>query len=76
LVENDTLTFYEVISSSYASLWKETIKIELDSILQNKTWNLVDLPPGAKLISCKWIFQKKKKKITLMAQLINIKLAE
>lgn len=25
----------------------------------NNTWRLVDLPPGSKPISCKWIFKKK-----------------
>ena len=39
--------------------WKEAIKTEIDSIEQNKTWILVDLPPGAKTIGCKWIFKRK-----------------
>ena len=40
-------------------LWKEVINIELDSILKNKTWKLVHLPSGAKLIGYKWIFKRK-----------------
>ncbi|XP_070030752.1 uncharacterized protein [Nicotiana sylvestris] len=59
LVDNDPLTYSEAISSYDASFWKEAIDVELDSILQNKTWILVDLPPGAKPIGCKWIFKKK-----------------
>ena len=27
----------------------------------NKTWKLVDLPPGSKPIGCKWIFKRKMK---------------
>jgi hypothetical protein len=32
---------------------------EMDSILSNNTWVLVDLPPGSKLIGCKWVFRRK-----------------
>jgi len=53
LVDNDPLTYSEAISSSDSSFWKEAIDVELNSILQNKTWILVDLPPGAKPIGCK-----------------------
>ena len=49
-----------MISSSDALLWKEDIKIELDSILKNQTWELIDLLLGAKPIGYKWIFKKKK----------------
>ena len=39
--------------------WKEAINSELDSIMSNHTWDLVDLPKGSKPIRCKWIFRKK-----------------
>ena len=39
--------------------WKEAIKSEIDSILQNHTWELVGLPPGSKPLGYKWIFKKK-----------------
>jgi len=59
LIDNDHLTYYETISSSESNFWKEAIKIKIDSILQNQTWKLVYLPPGAKPIGCKWIFKRK-----------------
>ena len=34
---------------------------EMDSIMANGTWTLVDLPPSCKPIGCKWIFKKKMK---------------
>ncbi|KAL6313819.1 hypothetical protein AAG906_010238 [Vitis piasezkii] len=37
--------------------WKEAINDEMDSIMSNQTWELVDLPPGSKPIGCKWVFQ-------------------
>ena len=53
--------YTEVISSTEAPLWKEAIKSEIDSILQNHTWELVDLPPGCKPLGSKWIFKRKMK---------------
>ena len=36
-------------------------KNEVDSILQNHTWELVDLPPGCKPLRSTWIFKRKMK---------------
>ena len=33
---------------------------EMDSIESNKTWRLVPLPPGHRLIGLKWVFKVKK----------------
>ena len=44
LIENEPSSYFEAISSSDALLWKEAIKTELESILQNQTWELVNLP--------------------------------
>jgi hypothetical protein len=33
----------------------------MDSLISNKTWKLVELPPGCKTIGCKWILRKKLK---------------
>ena len=41
--------------------WKEAINDEVESILQNHMWELVDLPPSSKPLGYKWIFQKKMK---------------
>jgi len=46
-------------SSPYAPHWKEVIESEINFILQNNTWKLVDLPLGTKHIGCKWIFRRK-----------------
>jgi hypothetical protein len=31
----------------------------MDSILSNRTWELVDRPYGCKHMGCKWVFKKK-----------------
>ena len=33
----------------------------MESLISNKTWKLVDLPPGCKTIGCKWVLRKKLK---------------
>ena len=45
LLENEPQSFQEAMNSPKGHLWKEAIKSEIDSILQNHTWELVDLPP-------------------------------
>ena len=49
------------MSSPEAPYWKEAINDEVESILKNHTWELVDLPPGSKPLKYKWIFKKKMK---------------
>ena len=49
------------MTSTYAPLWKEAINSEIESIMYNHTWDIVDLPLGAKTIGCKWIFRRKLK---------------
>ncbi|GJQ91822.1 retrovirus-related pol polyprotein from transposon TNT 1-94 [Tanacetum coccineum] len=51
----------EAVTSSEGQQWREAIKSEIESILQNHTWELVDLPPGCKPLGYKWIFKKKMK---------------
>lgn len=41
-------------------VWKDACDEEISSIIKNKTWDLVDLPPGAKAIGLKWIFKIKR----------------
>ena len=30
----------------------------MESLISNRTWKLVDLPPGCKAIGCKWVLRK------------------
>nr|GEW13705.1 hypothetical protein [Tanacetum cinerariifolium] len=61
MVENEHTSYREVVTSSESHQWKEAIKSEIDSILQNHTWELVDLPPVCKTLGYQWIFKKKMK---------------
>lgn len=32
----------------------------MDSLKKNKTWDLVELPYGKKIVGCKWVYKLKK----------------
>ena len=53
-------SFAEAISGSKSREWKLAIKDQLDSLGANHTWNVVERPNGANLISTKWVFKIKK----------------
>ena len=61
LEQGDPQTYKEAVTSPDGPMWKKAIKSEIDSILQNHTWELVELPPGSKPLGCKWVFKKKMK---------------
>ena len=46
--------------------WKEAMKNEMDALKQNKTWDLMELPQGKKLVGCKWVFIVKYKAVGLL----------
>ena len=35
------------------------MKEEVNSLQKNNTWEPVDLPPGRKLVQCRWVFKTK-----------------
>ena len=61
VLEREPRTFKETVNSTEGLMWKEAIKSEIDSILHNHTWELVDLPLGCKPLASKWVFKRKRK---------------
>ncbi|CAI7909100.1 unnamed protein product [Closterium sp. NIES-54] len=49
----------EALSGPDAEKWKQSVKEEYDSLLENETWELCELPPEKKAISSKLIFRHK-----------------
>ena len=41
--------------------WVQAMKEEMEALLKNKTWILVNLPKGQKTVGCKWVFSIKYK---------------
>ena len=54
MLKDEPQSFKEAISTPEAPFWKEAVNSEIESILQNHTWELVDLPLGCKPLGYKW----------------------
>jgi hypothetical protein len=59
LVDDTPKTIVEAFASHDADNWKEAVRSEIDSILSNGTYELVDRLYGYKPVSYKWVFKKK-----------------
>ena len=57
--EEEPNTYEEAMSSPEAREWKSAMDEEYESLVKNKTWALVDLPPGKQLISARWVYKLK-----------------
>ena len=58
-MDDTPTTVEETYSSPDADLWKKAVLSEIDFVMSNGTWEIVDRPYGCKPIGCKWVFKKK-----------------
>ena len=56
---DDPKSYRNAMNGPDSTLWKTAADVEMDSIVKNKTWDLVDLPPGKTAIGSKWVFKTK-----------------
>ncbi|GJX80940.1 zinc finger, CCHC-type containing protein [Tanacetum coccineum] len=61
MVENEPTSYREAVTSSEGQQWREAIKSEIESILQNQYVGAVDLPPGCKPLGINGILQEEDK---------------
>ena len=59
LVDDTPRTIEEAYSSPDAEFWKEAIWSEMNSIMSNGTWEVVECPYRCKPVGCKWVSKKK-----------------
>ncbi len=52
----------EALSCDDSEGWKAAADSEYQSLIENKTWDLVELPSGRKTIGSKWVFKAKRGK--------------
>ena len=52
-------TLKKALESDHAENWKAAVDPEYQSLLENETWELVELPPGRKAITCRRVFKVK-----------------
>ncbi|GAB9477113.1 hypothetical protein Gpo141_00014172 [Globisporangium polare] len=60
LEDEKQTTYGGIMKSEFKSQWKEAMNAEMRSLVQHVTWELVDLPPGKKLIGSRWLFKIKR----------------
>lgn len=58
-IDRDPITLPEAMSSINSEKWKCAMNAEMQSLKENQTWTLVDLPDGRKAINNKWVFKTK-----------------
>ncbi|KAG8481971.1 hypothetical protein CXB51_026890 [Gossypium anomalum] len=51
--------YSEAVSCEDSEKWIFTMQEEMESLHKNRTWDLVKLPKGKKVVRCKWVFKKK-----------------
>jgi hypothetical protein len=59
LMDDTAKTIVEAFASPDTNDWKETVHSEMNPILSNGTWELVDQPYGCKPVGYKWVLKKK-----------------
>ena len=59
VVFSELESYQLAISCIEKDKWLQAMIEEVDSLIKNKTWILVDRIEGRKVVSCKWIFKKK-----------------
>lgn len=53
-------TVRDAVSCQNANEWKSAMEEEINSLDENNTWALVDLPVGRKAVKTKWVFKTKR----------------
>lgn len=56
-VNSSDLECYQVAVKD--TKWRESMDVEIASIVKNDTWELTELPAGSKKIGVKWIYRTK-----------------
>ena len=56
MIESDPQTYED--TAKYPR-WQTSMEEEFSSLQKRNTWELVDLPPGRKLVQCNWVYKTK-----------------
>nr|GEV17673.1 retrotransposon protein, putative, Ty1-copia subclass [Tanacetum cinerariifolium] len=56
---NEPVSHKAAMLDSESNKWIDAMNVEIQSMLDNVVWVLVDLPPNCKTVRSKWIFKKK-----------------
>ncbi|GJW15409.1 retrotransposon protein, putative, ty1-copia subclass [Tanacetum coccineum] len=56
---NKPANYKAALSDPEFDKWLKDMNVEMQSMKDNKVWDLVDLPPNGKTVGSKWLFKKK-----------------
>ncbi|GKE48235.1 retrotransposon protein, putative, ty1-copia subclass [Tanacetum coccineum] len=56
---NEPTSYKATMLDSKSNKWIDAMNAEIQSMIDNMVWVLVDLPPNCKTVGSKWIFKKK-----------------
>eukprot|EP00253_Pinus_taeda_P032969 PITA_32969 len=57
--EDEPNCFQEACKVEHDEEWKKAMEEEMNSLMENKTWELVNLPKGRKALQNKWVYSIK-----------------
>lgn len=55
----DSTTIEEAINSPQKEKWIQAMNRELQSLKENDTWEISNMPKGATLLGTKWVYKQK-----------------
>ena len=58
-MEGDPTSYEEAMRSPHSSKWLEAMEDKMKSMSSNDVWDLEDIPKGAKIVGCKWVYKTK-----------------
>ncbi|GJT05439.1 retrotransposon protein, putative, ty1-copia subclass [Tanacetum coccineum] len=56
---NEPTSYKAAMLDAESNKWIDAMNMEIQSMMDNMVWVLVDLPPGCKTVGSKWLFKKK-----------------
>ena len=57
--EEEPKTFNQALNSADVQHWEAAMKVEIDALNQNKTWDVVPVPSNRNIIGSKWVYKIK-----------------
>jgi hypothetical protein len=66
--DSTPMTVGDTLASPKAEAWSAAIEAELDGIEKHETWEIVEAPPGANIIKCRYVFKVKRDAVSAIAK--------
>ena len=61
-MEDEPATYEEAVSGEHARQWRRAMDEEMQSLIDNKTYEITSLPTGREAVTCKWVYKVKRDK--------------